>query len=85
MKKNMNRRDAIILAAGAACSFAAHPLSASFKPHVYPSRCVGCRDCVRICPVKGAIVMVRGKSVVIDDLCIACQKCVFICSYRAVR
>lgn len=80
----MNRRKAIILAAGAVCSIAVRPLSASFKPHVYPHKCVGCKDCFRICPV-GAIDMVRGKAIRDDEKCIGCRKCVHICSYGAVR
>lgn len=55
-------------------------------PHIYPSECVGCGDCYRICPVKGnAIEMVRGKAVIITDKCIGCNICIYVCSYGAVR
>lgn len=58
--------------------------ASALNPHVYPSLCVGCGDCVRICPVE-AVDMVRGKVVIDIEKCIGCKQCVFICSYGAVR
>lgn len=57
------------------------------KPHVYPSQCVGCGDCVNVCPKskEGAITIIDGKAVIDTDICIACNQCVYICSYNAVK
>ena len=57
------------------------------KPHVYPSQCVGCGDCVQVCPKqnKGAIMIVNGKAIIDPAVCIACNFCVNVCSFEAVK
>ena len=60
------------------------------SPFVNPSECVGCSDCVQICPVNGrngkvAIEIVDGKAIINPDDCIACGLCVQVCSFKAVR
>ena len=61
-------------------------IGAKVKPHVYPPECVGCGDCVRVCPKKGkAINVIRGKAIINLEECIACKKCIDMCSYGAVR
>lgn len=55
-----------------------------YKPHVYPNVCVGCGECVFICPIKGAIEMVRGKAVINAEKCNGCERCIYVCSYGAV-
>lgn len=61
--------------------------AAKIKPHVYPSQCVGCADCVSICPKskQGAITVIDGKAIIDPEVCIACQQCVYICSFDAVK
>ena len=57
-------------------------IGARVVPHVYPSYCVGCGDCVRECPRPGrAIRIIRGKAVINPEECIKCNKCVDVCSY----
>lgn len=61
-------------------------VGAKMMPHVYPPDCVGCGDCVRVCPRPGrAISIIRGKAVINPEECIKCNKCIDICSYGAVR
>ncbi len=55
-----------------------------YKPHVYPPKCVGCSDCIKVCPIKGAIELIDGKAVIYPDICNGCEKCMYICSYGAV-
>jgi len=56
-------------------------------PFVYPADCVGCNDCVKICPVKDgkALSMHNGKAVVDPEFCISCGACVYVCGFNAVR
>lgn len=60
-------------------------------PHVNTSDCVGCTDCIKICPVnsgkKGdvAIEMVNGHAIINPETCISCGLCVSVCSFSAVR
>lgn len=55
-----------------------------YKPVVDRSACVGCADCVRICPVK-AVTIVEEKAEIADSLCIDCRQCVKTCPHNAIR
>jgi ferredoxin len=57
---------------------------ARFKMKIIAHRCVGCRDCHRICPV-GAIVIHRGKANIDQTACTSCMLCESVCSYGAVE
>jgi ferredoxin len=54
------------------------------KTIIVRAKCVGCSDCVRICPVQ-AITLIRGKAVVDPEKCVGCRLCVVTCSYGAPR
>lgn len=54
------------------------------KPVIIRSKCVGCGDCARICPVN-AIKLERGKASVDQEFCVGCRLCVATCSYGAPR
>lgn len=58
--------------------------ASSRKAAVITGSCVGCSDCVRICP-KDAVVIVKGKAVIDIELCNGCGFCQYICSYNAIR
>jgi|GEM_PF-1441910 len=81
----MDRRSLLKLLLGAGLA-AAIPLSARsqrlFK--VVQSRCVGCKDCERVCPVA-AIKFVRGKAEIDMETCNGCKLCPAVCSYGAIE
>jgi NAD-dependent dihydropyrimidine dehydrogenase PreA subunit len=52
--------------------------------NVLQYRCVGCKDCYRVCPVD-AIKFIRGKAVVDNDSCNGCLLCPAACSYGAIE
>ena len=51
---------------------------------VVTNSCVGCGDCLDVCPVD-AIIMVDGKAVIDADKCILCEICIRSCTYDAIR
>ncbi len=55
-----------------------------YNPFVSRSKCVGCGDCVAVCPVK-AIELVGKKAVIDPDKCVGCMMCTKICSWGAVK
>jgi RnfABCDGE-type electron transport complex B subunit len=49
------------------------------------TKCVGCGECVKVCPISGAIKGESGERHRIDkDKCIGCGICLNACSKRAV-
>jgi|AntAceMinimDraft_17_1070374.scaffolds.fasta_scaffold12161_4 ferredoxin len=51
---------------------------------VESNSCVGCGDCVKVCPTN-AIKIIDGKAVIDADLCIECEICITSCTYNAIR
>ncbi len=51
---------------------------------VFSNHCVGCMDCIKVCP-KDAIHIVRGKAVIDAEKCIGCKICYYICSFGAIK
>ncbi|MEM2926365.1 MAG: DUF362 domain-containing protein [Candidatus Bathyarchaeia archaeon] len=52
------------------------------KLNVDPSKCTGCGECLRQCPV-GAIEIVGGKARIISELCVDCAFCLDYCQAGA--
>lgn len=51
---------------------------------VETNSCVGCGDCVDVCPVD-AVQVLDGKAVIDAETCILCDICVRSCTYDAIR
>lgn len=54
------------------------------KPFVDRGLCVGCSDCVSVCPTE-AITIVDGRAYIDSELCIDCRLCAKTCTYRAIK
>ncbi len=54
-------------------------------PWVREDKCVGCGNCVKACPIPGAITMNGGKARISNALCTRCGKCFDVCPTHAIR
>ena len=67
------------------CAWCSNPESQAYGPEILfdPENCVGCGDCVSVCP-SGAIEKASdGRIVFHRELCIGCGKCADVCLYDA--
>jgi uncharacterized protein (DUF362 family)/Pyruvate/2-oxoacid:ferredoxin oxidoreductase delta subunit len=55
----------------------------SVKPEIVKSRCTGCFECEKVCPVS-AISRVNGKAEINTKRCIRCMCCHEVCHYGAI-
>ncbi len=56
----------------------------SFKPEVDAEKCVGCGECIDVCPVN-VYELQDGKSVPVnEDDCVGCESCVEVCEQNAI-
>ena len=53
---------------------------------VISERCTGCRRCLEVCPVIGAIIKeCKGKGRIVRKKCTLCMRCVSVCPRSAIR
>jgi NAD-dependent dihydropyrimidine dehydrogenase PreA subunit len=56
----------------------------AYKPEVDEDKCVGCGECVDICPV-GVLELQDEKAVPVNaEECIGCESCVEVCEQGAI-
>jgi NAD-dependent dihydropyrimidine dehydrogenase PreA subunit len=56
----------------------------AYQPEVDAEKCVGCGECVEICPVDVYEIQ-NEKSVPVNaDECIGCESCVEVCEEGAI-
>ncbi|HEX2958990.1 MAG TPA: 4Fe-4S binding protein [Chitinispirillaceae bacterium] len=80
----MNRRSLLktLCALGAALAI---PVTGRprYSVQVFQSRCTGCKDCTRVCPVD-AVKIIRKKAFIDTTTCTKCLLCYSTCSYGAI-
>lgn len=68
------------------CVWCHNPESIGFKPRIayYDKKCIGCGECVAVCPVSAQKMTENGHT--FDrDLCIACGQCEAVCLGEALK
>jgi NAD-dependent dihydropyrimidine dehydrogenase PreA subunit len=56
----------------------------AYKPEVDEDKCVGCGECVDVCPVD-VYELQNEKSVPVNaEECIGCESCVEVCEHDAI-
>ena len=56
----------------------------AFIPTVDEEKCVGCEECVDVCPTE-VFEMENEKSVVAEpDECLGCESCIEVCETDAI-
>ncbi|TWI73209.1 4Fe-4S dicluster protein [Desulfobotulus alkaliphilus] len=56
----------------------------SYEPIVDQDKCIGCEECVDVCPVD-VFEMKDGKSEVVNvDECLGCESCLEVCEPTAI-
>ncbi len=55
----------------------------SVRPEVIEKKCIGCRMCMKICPVN-AHIYENGKVHIDKEICIGCGECIIVCPQEAI-
>lgn len=56
----------------------------AYVPEVDQEKCVGCGECVEVCPVD-VYELQNEKSVVVnEDECLGCESCLEVCEEGAI-
>lgn len=56
----------------------------SFNPTVDKDKCIGCGECVDVCPVDVYEIQDGKSEPVNGDECIGCQSCVEVCPQNCI-
>ncbi len=56
----------------------------SYKPEVNSEKCIGCGECIDICPVD-VYELQNEKSVPVNaEECVGCDSCIEVCEHDAI-
>jgi NAD-dependent dihydropyrimidine dehydrogenase PreA subunit len=56
----------------------------AYKPEVDVEKCIGCGECVEICPVEVYEIQDEKSVVVNEEECVGCESCLEVCEEDAV-
>ena len=56
----------------------------AYNVYVYQDKCVGCGECVDICPVQVFEMQTEKSEPVNAEECLGCESCVEVCSANAI-
>ena len=56
----------------------------AYRPEVDIEKCVGCGECVDICPVDVYELQDEKSMPVNTDECVGCESCIEVCEYEAI-
>ena len=55
-----------------------------YKPEVNDEKCIGCEECVEVCPVDVYEIQEKKSVPVNGEECIGCESCIEVCEQNAI-
>lgn len=55
-----------------------------YKPEVAAEKCIGCEECVEVCPVDVYEIQEEKSVPVNGEECIGCESCLEVCEQEAI-
>ena len=87
LNSSFNRKDEIIKDSGSLASggAAAESEAGAVKYEIDEDSCVGCKLCVKACPVKAITGKAKQLHKIDPDTCIGCGQCAEVCPKKAIK
>ena len=55
-----------------------------YKPEVAVEKCIGCEECVEVCPVNVYEIQEEKAVPLNGEECIGCESCIEVCEQEAI-
>jgi NAD-dependent dihydropyrimidine dehydrogenase PreA subunit len=59
-------------------------ITMAYQPEVDIEKCIGCGECVDICPVDVYEIQDEKSVPVNADECVGCESCIEVCEHEAI-